>query len=81
MKMPFGKYHDWPLAAVPLSYLAYALENWELDDGIAASNGNRGVLRRVRCCAPTATAWGSARCGSDRGNSRFPTATAEAIEE
>jgi len=51
MKMPFGKYRDWPLAAVPLSYLAYALENWELDDALRQAMATE-VYRRVRLLCP-----------------------------
>jgi hypothetical protein len=51
MKMPFGKYHDWPLAAVPLSYLAYALENWELEPGLRLAMATE-VRRRVALLCP-----------------------------
>jgi len=51
MKMPFGKYRNWPLSYIPLSYLAYGLENWELDaelqHAIAAE-----VKRRVATLCP-----------------------------
>ena len=59
MKMPFGKYRDSSLSAVPLSYLAYALENWELEPGLRQAMATE-VYRRVRLLCPDCNGHGEA---------------------
>jgi len=51
MKMPFGRYRNWPLSCIPLSYLAYGLENWELDAELQYAIAAE-VLRRVVALYP-----------------------------
>jgi len=59
MRMPWGKFKGEPLSHIPLSYLAYALESWELDaelrHAIAAE-----VLRRVTLLCPDCNGHGEA---------------------
>jgi len=59
VKMPFGKYRDWPLAAVPLSYLAYALENWELEPEMRLAMATE-LRRRVALLCPGCNGHGEA---------------------
>jgi hypothetical protein len=51
MKMPFGKYRDWPLAAVPLSYLAWLLEEATLTPQLRTAVAAE-VRRRVAPLCP-----------------------------
>ena len=60
MRMPWGEFKGEPLSHIPLSYLAYALESWELDaelrHAIAAE-----VLRRVTLLCPDCNGHGEVR--------------------
>ena len=49
--MPFGKYRNWPLSCVPLTYLVYGLENWKLDAALRHAIAAE-VLRRVAALCP-----------------------------
>ena len=55
--MPFGKYRNWPLSCIPLSYLAYGLESWELDAELRCAIATE-VLRRVAALCPDCNGYG-----------------------